>query len=397
MGDVMPPMGLALKQLVPQGGTLTPFEDISDLYYDPVSNYVWVADVEQTTPIIPIINAGTRTTQTVLNIPIWGTGSTLGASGFAADSNNVYASPSVAASVQYIVIISKTTLLPIGYLNPLWSSVSYSVANPGTMVVPGDGFLYMLTFRGSPANVLKFNIAAAIAAFPTPVTPVAANVDTYTGGSLVNAPFTGESMTYDSVTDHLWIGSTYEPPSYSGQYQVLFELDTSLTVISETLFTAAVTPGPATQWISYVFGNVIWSIGGNSVSPYHTFGTDTAQLYSNGLAFATLPTSAPYTNNTFSFRAIGDSIDSTLLVLTFENGSGQSNAIARYNSSGSLVSTLPVPSGTIIADAITATTASDGIWMGYFDETVGPPFFSKIAIYSHSIGSETITATITGF
>jgi hypothetical protein len=387
------------QNVTPAGYTQTLFKDISDLYYNPSTDLVWVADLEQTSAVIPVIHATARTTAAVVNVPSgagWGTGGNNGAGGFAADATYVYACPSGSFS-NTIVVINQSTFTVVGYLNPTWGSISYYTANQPNRMVAVGGFLYVVaqsTISGR-ANVLKFNIASAVSSFPTPVTPTAANTDSHLWQGTTSAAFNARSITYNSTSGNLWVGSTNNLGGPVTDTEALFEINTSLTTVSATEYNSA-NRNPSTYWLTYAFSHVLWSVGGNTASPHITFNSSTAQIFADGSPFVTLPTSpSPYTSNMQAYNTVYDGVDSTILVATPNApiGFGSPEIVSRYNSSATLVSTIDTgATGTVTA--ITATTTTGGIWLGLFDQTGN---IAHIAVYSHTIGSETQIANITGF
>jgi hypothetical protein len=383
------------KAVQPTPFPLTPFKFIQDLYYDSVNNLMYVADVEQTTAVIPVLDGTTGATHAVINVPVsagW-TGSNRGAAAFAADANYVYALPSGQGSTVYILVIDKSTLNVVGYMNPLYGGVQYAVIFPDSAVATG-GSLYTCVsdiniHPTSGANILQFNTAAAITAFPTAVTPVAANTDTYTGFN-----WNLRHMGYNSSTGHLWGGTADNISFFFGDYEVLFEVNAStLATVSSTQYNSANTY-PTTYWVDYIFGHVMWSIGGNPNSPYQTFGGSTAQIFADGSPYITLPTSpAPYATTLITGRLDYDPIDNTMFVQI--NGPGLSTYqwVARYNSSATLVSTIYTGvTGQI--NAVKSSTAAGTLWAAAFQNS---PFQSYINVYSHTVGSETLQYQITGF
>jgi hypothetical protein len=251
------------------------------------------------------------------------------------------------------------------------------------MVATG-GYLYVAVSNASfsphsGANILQFNVANAIASFPTAVTPVAANTDIYVNGGS-NLTFNVRYICYDGT--YLWAASVdNETSGIAADYEYLYSFNPStLATVSSTQYTSANTDPYSTDLL-YAFGNVLWANAGNPFSPYQTFNGSTAQVFSNGSGYITLP------NHGGVVSMNADTADNTLLILS-------GSSIYRYNTTPSLASTI-TPSFSGGPSRGIMTTSSYGIWIAGYN--IPLPATWSIQVYTTTVGSEALSYTITGF
>lgn len=199
------PLGLALKQLVPQR-VEPPLERPFDVYYNSTAGTVWVADYNLSTTI-PVYGATIYdvTSPTVnLNNQF---GSFNGPRRIVGDADNVYVSNgprfggAPVTNANQVAIISQTSGNIVGLCqtaNLTFNSMSLPTYALDQTVDGGDGLYVIATETTYNTSVVqKFSISAALAAYPAPVSPtVATPTQTY------------DAIAYDPSTNQVFVAGT---------------------------------------------------------------------------------------------------------------------------------------------------------------------------------------------
>lgn len=397
----MAPMGLAFKQLVPSVA-LRPFRNITGIIYDSSTDYMWVADLGAPNgpPQFPVFNATTRKLHGIVDLsPAWTIppNSYNGPSAICTDGTYFYVCQ---YSGSKTAIIDKNTLHVVGVFDGYGAISSNSIAAAGGkfyMAVDQTGFAV-----GTSINTVSFITANAISAFPLSVGPNASNHGTvlWNGffGPSPNA-YNARTIGVNPNTSNLWLG-TFNPvtiSSPSADQQKIILLDYNMNYISDTTFTMNY-PGSSYYALFYAFAFCGGSFGNamisaihqsNPNSPYNTLDGATAQVFSNFSPFITLPTSAPYNHGIAADYCFYDSYNDTLFIVL-----GSNPALLRYNSSGTLLSTVGNPTAAEYP-FIWSSIGPNNIWTSFYN--FSPSFTPYIKVFSSGVGTETLVDTLYGY
>lgn len=395
----MPFSGLSFKQLVPR--PLTPFAFINDLYYNPSTNLIWVADIQLRTQKIPVLNASTGALVHLVDlsgIPNWPSGSfnDTGASSLIADSTYVYASSyGVNAGYPIIAVIRQSDYSIVGIINGLVAgnpNLAVGVNVPGQMVVVGSN-IYVpgqenTAHNISPyINVAEFSVTSALSSYPTSVGSSAANI---TAGSTWNA----RTIAASSSTLYLGTANSAVPV---GSTEYLYETDLSMT--GGIVYTNTDSSSNSYyNYLNYAFGSIYAAIGNAIGSPYHHFDSSTAQIYKNGSPFITFPTTTPNLTGAGATRITADTYNETLLISCDTSSQYGPGILLRYDPiSGSLLSYFGNPNLAQLNIVTAAQITPSTIWMSSYDPFGTVPNKMVIKVFSSGIGTETLLTTITGY
>lgn len=391
----MAPMGMAFKQRI-QSASLRPFKSLSTILYDASNDNVWVADLGQATPILPVFKGATGALVGIVNMSAgWtspGDGLNNGAQTLSFDGTYFYASQRAGPVT---VVIHKDTLQVVGIISGY--DVSNSVAASGRFFV-GVG----QTQFPPPAPFVNLAYASgtsAVASFPTPVGFAATNTNTHLWDGSFNGPWNSRAVGYNPSTGRLWTGSVnpIAAASPSADQQAIFQTDFNLALQATNVYTlsfvgsSGYTTFNSFTYASGSFGNTMISTlnESNPASPFDTLSGSTAHIYKDTSPFITLPTTGPYNHSIQAVNCFYDSYHDTILVAL-----GGQPVFLRYNSSGSLVGTVGNPTASVYPFS-TGTVTSSNIWNAVY--SFSPGFTPQIQIYSSGVGSETLLTTLYGF
>lgn len=210
------PLGLALKQLVSEGVPPITFIAPSDLFFNPSTSRVWVADprINNSAPgnpgVIPAFNSITQARDKIVDVSsVWGVSS---AARIVGDATNIYACAQpnllgavLASNPSQILIINQASGAIVGICQVTGTNNRVAI----DLALDGAGNLFALGqesfggFSTGLSSVQKFNIAAAIGAFPAPTAPSAISAD---AGSLALAVDTHSNV---------WIAHSTTPASFN--------------------------------------------------------------------------------------------------------------------------------------------------------------------------------------
>lgn len=392
-GDYLP-SDSAPQNVGPYGAQTHPFAGISDMYFNPATNLMWVADPGSTT-LLPVLEVDSYGTFTTIDLSgVWNAAN-LGSVLAVDPADDTYIVVAGGNPRRLFVIIEQATFTIVGLIDTTYTTTSGTFSpfsiRQGCMVVH-NGFVY-LAADGNPnnpeiqANILKFSIADAIASYPTPTTAVDINVEqtTWPSGSPPNRNWGAQVLAYDPVSGHLFVGSDQSQSGFSG-YEALFEVDpigANIPTLSSTTFTSVgqffyrVSTSPGDVWFS-VFG------AGNG-NP--TFNGSPAAIWANHLPVITLPNSGIFTSQIYQeIEFVYDPYGNTICVYPLTTG--LTNAyIIRYGTSGDLLSFF-TPSSSIFLNSVqiraVQSTSNSTIWLGWL-ESGG---FNGITVFSSGIGTE---------
>lgn len=449
------PMGFALKQRVL---AIDPaFQVPISEFYNSSTNRIWIADYAPLlhNNVIPTFNPTSANPTTIVDLQaLWGDGR--GAGRLYGDSTYVYANSqnntsggfgTVTQNNNQVAIINQATGFVVGLCQV--NGTGYVAIDQTT---DGAGNLYVIAFYSSSgiSNVQKFSIASAISSYPTPATPTATSgnltytaitYDTVTSSLFVGSNLSG-SFTPSWSISSIGTGSpgtvTTSTPIHfmSGSYMQVNAISTGVLINGSSFWNGQITVTGSNSFTmngstvtgSYVSGGTVTPYGNgpyqiatmnpstlavtntldfttqssfpNSFPIYHmieAFGSiwvTTSNATFDGTAGrvlrinpSTFPASSSVTgvavNTDITAYLSADTTNSTILVGA---GPGSNHNISRISSSTTLqVSHWSVGGG--FGPATSAVATPGGIWVTYSPGTIN--------VYSSTIGSETLTNTIT--
>jgi hypothetical protein len=394
----MPFSGFGFKQLVPR--PLTPFVFINDLYYNPSTNLMWVADVEIRNAKMPVLNATTGALVAMVDLSAasgWPTSTfnNTGPQALLADSTYVYAFVPAEGAVTSTMcaIINQSTFQVVGVFKGTLAG------NPNTFIpyqwgqqgIIGGNLYVCVAYSSlelSPyINIAEFNIAAAISAGPsTPVGASAANTN-------VSSSFNFRTLTASGSS--LYLGTANGQVGGVGDTEYLYTADTSMSTTLQYTDTDVAASGY--NYLSYHTGSIYAAIGNpSSTPPYYQFDTSPAQVYKNGSPFITFPTTTPNLTGAGATRITPESYNETLLISTSTFSQYGPGILLRYNpASGGLYSYFGNTDLSQLSIVTAAQATPSHIWMSKWDAF--PINKSTIMVFTSAIGTETLVNTITGY
>jgi hypothetical protein len=323
-----------------------------DFYYNSAKDWLWVTDQSSTTTTVVAVKTSNQAVEQVLSVPSLPLSGQLpntwtGARRVIGDSTNVYVTDATNSS-PYVAIINQTSGLVVGLI-----SVGSNQARD--MALDGLGNIFVVNRISSvtSSTIKKYNIAAAIAAYPS----------TYTTTAAVTATTRGYHVcAWDPVTSNLWAGTQNNGNSPYATVETMVQLDPStLNEIAHLDFTQS---GGYFQYMIAAFGSLWFSSA--SSAPFTGYSGNLFRV--NPSTFPAGGSVTAITTSTVSTDAISaDTTNNTILV--GDNYSG--NIVSRVSAgSNTQVSTISPPtSGNNMAFAtptaiwITAGSLSPGLFL----------------------------------
>jgi hypothetical protein len=331
---------------LPVPSTTISLSEPRDLFYDATANVMWVADQGFDQPIFAI-NATSHagvfavSTSTINNASRRVIG----------DASNIYVSDAFNNS-QYVLIINKTTGNIVGTLD-----TGGGGQGARDQTLDGSGNIYVVWRNGNAGNIQKFSIAAALAAYPTPVT------------ATVTSPTTRayHVCAYDPVTSTVFGGTQNTGSGPNTEY--ITQLNTTTLAEINTLSFVSASGENRFQFMLAATGS-LWT------STYQAaFNGYTGNLFR--VNPSTFPSPASVTNivtaSTIASGLSYDSMFNTILV------GDEDNTISRINVSTNLM----VSNWSLAGENSSAVITPNAIWI-----TEAGGSSRGIWLYTTGIGSE---------